>query len=181
MNRLSIEARSRNEHSSTAPFFLPGYTCDMVVKRPFLTLIGVWLAVGTGVMALAGWGLFDVPTWAQQIRDLRRGGSQTAETLEALVERAEARDVDRPVRAVFESNRPRLIPVLRERVSVARDPMDRYILQTRLAGELLQSGASEEALALLESLAPAIPEMPATLASLAQKAVAASIYRPRLD
>ena len=146
----------------------------MVVKRPFLTLIGVWLAVGTGVMALAGWGLFDVPTWAQQIGDLRRGGSQTAETLEALVERAEARDVDRPVRAVFESNRPRLIPVLRERVSVARDPMDRYILQTRLAGELLQSGASEEALALLESLAPAIPEMPATLASLAQKAVAAS-------
>ena len=92
MNRLSIEARSRNEHSSTAPFFLPGYTCDMVVKRPFLTLIGVWLAVGTGVMALAGWGLFDVPTWAQQIGDLRRGGSQTAETLEALVERAEARD-----------------------------------------------------------------------------------------
>lgn len=146
----------------------------MVVKSLFLALIGVSLALGTGVMALAGWSLVDFPVWAQQGRDLRRGSSQTADTLATLVERAETLDVDRPVRAVFATNRPRLIPVLRERVSATRDPMERYILQTRLAGELLQSGASDEALALLESLAPAIIEMPARLASPAQKAVAAA-------
>ena len=146
----------------------------MVVKRPLLTLFGALLVLGAGVMAFSEWEFFDFPALAHQARDQQRSSLQTVDTLEALVERAEARDVDRPVRAVFETNRPRLIPVLRERISTTHDPMDRYILQTRLAGELLQSGASDEALALLESLAPAITEMPAGLASPAQKAVAAA-------
>lgn len=146
----------------------------MVVTRPLLTLLSAPLAVGVGVLSLGGCGLFNVPAWAQQDRDQRTGGSQTVETLETLVERAETLDVDRPVRAVFGTNRPRLIPVLRERVNTARDPMERYILQTRLAAELLQSGASGEALVLLESLAPAIADMPERLASTVQKAVAAA-------
>ena len=89
-----MAARPRNEHSSTAPFFLHGYTCEMFVKRPLLTLFGALLVLGAGVMAFSEWEFFDFPALAHLARDQQRSSLQTVDTLEALVERAEARDVD---------------------------------------------------------------------------------------
>jgi hypothetical protein len=93
-----------------------------------------------------------------------------AKRLADLAERAEAAHATEPLDAPFRANRPQLIPVLRKMAAQARDPMQRYSLRLRLAAELVQSGASKEALAELESLQAAIDEMPAHLAAAGQKA-----------
>jgi hypothetical protein len=93
-----------------------------------------------------------------------------AARLTAIADRAETVRLDEAANMVFGTNQPWLIPVLREMVQKAAGPMERYGLRMRLAGQLLQSGASREALQELESLQSAIVEMPASLASPAQKA-----------
>ena len=90
--------------------------------------------------------------------------------LAALADRAETVNLDEAVNMVFGTNQPWLIPVLRDMVPRARDPMERYGLRLRLAAQLLQAGASKEALQELESLQQAIADMPPTLASTEQKA-----------
>ena len=90
--------------------------------------------------------------------------------LAALADRAETVNLDEAVNMVFGTNQPWLIPVLRDMVPRARDPMERYGVRLRLAAQLLQAGASQEALQELESLQQAIADMPPTLASTEQKA-----------
>ena len=88
-----------------------------------------------------------------------------AARLQAIADRAETVNVDEAANMVFGTNQPWLIPVLREMVASARDPMERYSLRRRLAAQLLQAGLSQEALQELDSLQTAIADMPPTLAS----------------
>ena len=116
----------------------------------------------------------DSPSDSQMMTgsDVMTGSEAMVDRLAAFAERAEAVTTEQSASTVFGINRPQLIPVLRSRANAALnlDPMERYRLRTRLAAELLQSGASEDALAELESLLAAIAEMPASLASAEQKA-----------
>ena len=98
------------------------------------------------------------------------GTRAMAARLAAIADHAETVKVDEAVNMVFGTNQPWLIPVLRQMAAQARDSMERYGLRLRLAAQLLQAGASKDALQELESLQGAIVEMPPTLASTEQKA-----------
>src|SRR5262245_3559362 len=98
------------------------------------------------------------------------GTRAMAARLTALADGFEKTTVAESANMVFGTNQPWLIPVLRRMIGQARDPMDRYGLRMRLAAQLLQSGASKEALDELDSLQTAIVEMPPSLASPQQKA-----------
>jgi hypothetical protein len=93
-----------------------------------------------------------------------------ADRLAAAADRFETVTIEQAANMVFGTNQPWLIPELRKMAGQARDPMERYGIRMRLAAQLLQSGASREALEELEPLQAAIVDMPPTLANPQQKA-----------
>jgi hypothetical protein len=107
----------------------------------------------------------------RQDREIRpRRNSAMVERLAAIADAADTVNLEQSSAMVFGTNQPHLIPVLRKMAAAARDPMERYSLRVRLAAQLLQAGASKEALQELEALQQSIADMPPALASPAQKA-----------
>src|SRR5262245_5699499 len=98
------------------------------------------------------------------------GTRAMAARLAAAADRFETATIEEAANMVFGTNQPWLIPQLRKMSAQARDAMERYGLRMRLAAQLLQAGASREALEELASLQAAIGAMPATLANPQQKA-----------
>jgi VCBS repeat protein/ASPIC/UnbV protein len=97
------------------------------------------------------------------------GSRAMAARLAVIADDFESVNLEQAAGMVFGTNQPHLIPVLRQRAAAAREPMERYSLRVRLAAQLLQAGFSKEALQELDSLQTAIKEMPAALATPAQK------------
>jgi hypothetical protein len=128
----------------------------------------VWTGAALGtVLLFASAGAQREAGTAKSLDDA--GRAMTARLI-ALADRAgTAIDASEAGTALYRTNKPQLIPILRQRAERSPDPMERYSLRYRIAAELLQSGASKEALQALEMLQSAITEMPPHLASLEQK------------
>ena len=83
-----------------------------------------------------------------------------AERLAAIANAADAVNLAQAGTMVFGTNQPHLIPVLRKMLADTQDPLARFSLRTRLANQLVQAGASEEALVEFEALQATLASLP---------------------
>ena len=90
--------------------------------------------------------------------------------LAAIADAADTVTLDQSGTMVYGTNQPHLIPILRKRIAEATDALDRYALRTQLATQLLQAGASNEALREFEALPTALAALPESVVPAGQKA-----------
>ncbi len=93
-----------------------------------------------------------------------------AERLAAIADAADAVSITQAGTMVFGTNQPHLIPVLRTMNADTQDPLARFSLRTRLADQLLQAGASQEALMEFEALQATLAALPDSAVSAVQRA-----------
>ncbi len=97
-----------------------------------------------------------------------------AERLAAIADAADAVSITQAGTMVFGTNQPHLIPVLRTMNADTQDPLARFSLRTRLADQLLQAGASQEALMEFEALQATLASLPDSTVSAVQRALEAA-------
>ena len=128
-------------------------------------------------VAVAISGLLGAALLAHQNRPSTNVAAGSRAMAERLVEIADAADAVNLAQAgtmVFGTNQPHLIPLLRKMLADTHDPLARFALRTRLANQLVQAGASEEALVEFEALQAALASLPESVVSGVERALEAA-------